>query len=89
MPVAIKAYACEFRCGRKVTTNKKAVLRHEEICFSNPAVKACWICKHFGKDYDDNGIDGVTYGFRYCELEKLIDGQFAKKDCEFHELRCG
>jgi hypothetical protein len=87
MPVAVKAFACEFRCGHKVMVSAKAISRHEKNCFSNPGVKACRTCKHFAKDYADNG-NGADDIYRYCDLEKLSKGQFAKRDCEFHELRC-
>lgn len=53
MPRQVKAYACEFKCGRNVTTHKADMERHEEQCWSNPANRTCKTCRH-----DIGRVDG-------------------------------
>lgn len=47
MPVRVKAFACEFGCGRNVLTSKFKMYQHEHICFHNPARRACQTCGNF------------------------------------------
>lgn len=43
MPVKIRSYACDYRCGY-VRTKRSMVVEHEKRCFSNPLVRACRTC---------------------------------------------
>src|SRR5580704_5782924 len=47
MPRQVKAWACSFGCGRRVTVVKKTIEKHEEFCFQNPARRACATCVHW------------------------------------------
>jgi len=63
MPRKIVAYACENKCGRKVTTKKEDMLRHErEYCYNNPDLKACPTCQ-----YDDSDMEEQYIGHRFGE----------------------
>jgi hypothetical protein len=67
MPLKVAAYRCEFGCGRRVTTDRADVLKHEQTCFRNPARRACktcrfeeredgdWYCTAKGGPGDDGG----------------------------------
>ncbi len=46
MPREVKAYACLFRCGRRVTVKKESMEEHEKHCFMNPEKRACKTCSH-------------------------------------------
>ena len=61
MPREVKAYACEFKCGRRTVMSKKSMVDHESRCFHNPEKRACASCKHFEKEHDDNGVEGSFY----------------------------
>ena len=61
MPREVKAYGCEFKCGKKVVLSKKSMIDHESRCFHNPEKKACVTCIYFEKQADDNGAEGVYY----------------------------
>jgi len=61
MAIERKAYSCEFRCGGRTVLSKKAMERHESICFKNPKVRACNSCAHFEKEVDNNGMEGTPY----------------------------
>ncbi len=47
MPRAVRAFACEFGCGRSVITSKRRMADHEQRCNWNPANCACITCEHF------------------------------------------
>tara|TARA_R110000787_G_scaffold140618_2_gene254145 strand:- start:513 stop:788 length:276 start_codon:yes stop_codon:yes gene_type:complete len=85
----VKAYGCDFKCGRKVVMSKKSMTDHESRCFHNPEKKACVTCAHFELEQDDNGMQGSCYhswNIPTCNatgehLDKL------KNNCELHELK--
>lgn len=54
MPRAVTAFACEFRCGRRTTMNRKSAIEHEARCFHNPATRSCQTCRHDVEE--DHGI---------------------------------
>jgi len=102
MPRLIKAWACEFRCGRRVTTKRKGVEDHERTCFMNPARRSCKTCKHEGFDsdyfpYEDwipASAQGVERRWRECghddeELlpEKPENGMAIRFDCPGWEVK--
>ena len=47
MPIEIKAYSCQFKCGHRVLSKKRSMYDHEARCFHNPAMNACQTCRHF------------------------------------------
>lgn len=67
MPRKVAAYGCSFLCGARVQTNKQAMVKHEETCFSNEENKACKTCHH-------NWFDTDTHQY-ICELELQEDGK--------------
>ena len=77
MPIPIKAYACQFRCGIRSHEVKEAVEKHEKICYSNPERRACKSCKSREKD-----LDGL-----FCLKGILDNGDYAICDCEYYEVK--
>lgn len=82
MPRKITAYACDYKCGRKVCMSKKSMIEHEKICFCNPIRKACQTCKFFKKESETiyNPYHGGNPGstdyesyFNYCDADEDID----------------
>jgi len=57
MPRTITAYACDYKCGGKVQTSRKRMVQHEELCFHNPARRACISCRYFESYDDSNGME--------------------------------
>ena len=77
----VKAYACRFRCGERVTTCAETILRHEQRCYKNPQNRACPACRHNKKEYGD-------YGGRYfvCKIdEKSDENNTFIKHCEMFQ----
>lgn len=79
MPRIVRAFACEFRCGFRVTTDRNQVERHEETCMMNPASRACKACKHnrWVKFEADTGAG--NHG--ECKIDKLPNGKTCTRDC--------
>ncbi len=77
MPVEIKAYACEYRCGR-IRVKPESLTKHEKTCFLNPARRACVTCKHEGHDFAEG------HKSRECsasgELPDKLEERFDKYD---------
>lgn len=71
MPREVKAYACAFRCGGRVSTRLKSVEAHERTCASNPARRACRTCLH-----QRGGLDPWE-----CELDLVPAGAMMAWDC--------
>ncbi len=87
MPRQVKAYGCEYKCGKKVVLSKKSMADHESRCFHNPEKKACVTCEHFEQERDDNGADGPYFNswvnlFCHAKDETLIKLQ---NNCELYE----
>lgn len=86
MPIDIKAYACKYRC-RKIGVQWGRIKAHEEICFHNPARRACKTCEM------DDGLHG-GYDGEACERHKdltitekaLLKKQGALADCSQWKL---
>lgn len=73
MPRKITAYACRFKCGRRVTTHKNDMEYHEEVfCYKNPKLRACFTCAHDTPDEDGGGYS--------CELEIMEPGHY-RRNC--------
>ena len=51
----VRAYACDWKCGRQVATSKKRVEEHEKHCFYNPVRRACVTCGNFIKSVREHG----------------------------------
>lgn len=80
MPIKIKAFACEFRCGR-IATKPQTLYFHEKTCFKNPERKACKTCKHNCCDpYESDTGDG---GYFYCAIDKLPTGKKMAVECKY------
>lgn len=75
MPREVKAYLCVHKCGRKASTNRKSVEKHEETCKCNIERQACKTCKH---DYYDD------YGG--CQVEHRPDGAKMLYNCKKWEI---
>ena len=77
MPIEVKAYACQFKCGRRASTKKSGVEAHEQACYKNPENKTCMTCKHdareLGDDYRGHHMGEAYYGppvtVLFCELD--------------------
>ena len=82
MPREVKAYGCEYKCGKKVVLSKKSMTDHESRCFHNPEKKACVTCFYFEKEADgDHTQDWVNL------ICKAKDEQLNKlqNNCELYE----
>ena len=91
MPKKVVAYACKYKCGRRVTTKKDDMLRHErEYCFNNPAVKACPTCQYDDSDTEEHYLGhkfgeaaySQPYLVRFCSIEKRPKGKKMIYECE-------
>lgn len=81
MPIEVTAFACKFRCGRRVTTHRDDIWKHEKTCFLNPEVKACKSCRHNELvPYEHDTGDG---GYFQCNLDKIPDGKKCVTNCEW------
>jgi hypothetical protein len=76
MPREVKAYACEFRCGKKTTMRRASMVEHEAKCWRNPAAKACLTCRYERMDDEcDEIMTGpdswweTWYKLRFCGHE--------------------
>ena len=78
MPIQVTAYSCQYRCGRKVATKRKAMEEHEARCYHNPLRRACQSCANFTHEMltvynpDHGGDPGSTdYDVKvnYCAAE--------------------
>lgn len=78
MPIEIKAYSCQFKCGHRVLSKKRAMFDHESRCFHNPAMKACQTCRHFepatGGTFEEPGEDWWCAAF-----EETFDAMGGRK----------
>ena len=86
MPRLVRAFACEWKCGRNVTTKKADMVRHESRCRNNPAARACPTCLHNdlepGEPADnDTGYPGCVGGW-YCTKDLIPSGKIMVVECE-------
>ena len=92
MPREVKAYGCEFKCGRKVVLSKASMTDHESRCFHNPEKKACATCVYFEKFNDGNGMEGTPYNetwkTMFCNSPENFD-ELGKmhNNCQFHKAK--
>lgn len=82
MPIPIKSYACQYRCGKKSDTKQSRIVLHEASCIKNPATHSCPTCQ-----YDKQSISMELSGFWGGEAEYdkrvvhrwcVVDGREAK-----------
>lgn len=75
MPIKTTAWACQWKCRRRVLTDKRKIEKHERLCFRNPARRACITCEHFSSEDDE------FYSSRDCEwLYELVEEKL-QHDC--------
>jgi hypothetical protein len=89
MPREVKAYGCEFKCGKKVVLSKKSMIDHESRCFHNPEKKACVTCIYFEREHDDNGVEGAYYNAWINLMCNAKDECMTKlqNNCELHKSK--
>lgn len=68
MPIKREAYSCQFRCGSRLVVSEKAMLEHEQRCFSNPATKSCKTCAHYSVNLA-SVIEGGVCTVYFCEAQ--------------------
>jgi hypothetical protein len=84
MSIPVIAYACSFKCGRRVTTKRKSMDEHEARCFHNPIHRACQSCalnvyeRGQRATYDDPHSEPAHY---YCADDHLERDENFRKDC--------
>lgn len=81
MPRKVTAYACIYKCKRKVTTHRQDMADHEERCKLNPARRACPTCEKEAYEEEDR--------YWYCEGDHIPEGKMMVYDCPHHVLRKG
>lgn len=89
MPIKRTAWACQYKCGRNVTTSRKRMEEHEARCWFNPVRRACVTCKNFTKEND--GDDFRTWTVLSCAADDSIFSDEDKKlrhDCPLWESKC-
>ena len=87
MAIPIKAYRCQYGCGRNVLTSKQRMEDHEARCFYNPESRACKTCKHLDAEWHTvynphHGGDPGSTDWEYKELFCRVidsDGEFKMK----------
>lgn len=85
----VKAYGCDFKCGRKVVMSKESMIDHESRCFHNPSKKACVTCIHFEREDDDNGAEGAynqSWVNLLCNAKEVCLDKL-QNNCELHEAK--
>jgi len=81
MPRRVTAYACIYKCKRKVTTHRQDMVQHEERCKLNPVRRACPTCEH---EEPNEICDG---GGWFCVEDHLPEEAQIMYDCPHHILR--
>lgn len=72
MPRKVIAYACIYKCGRKITSKKRQMATHETWCWCNPEKHTCKTCRHDSVDPDES---------IYCDIDANDTGQLIRRDC--------
>jgi len=82
MPIEIKAYSCQYKCGWGVKVNRKTIENHEKTCFSNPERRACRTCKNWVRTRHQDEDD-------YCTKYEDERGSYGRPqhDCEGWEAK--
>lgn len=91
MPRKVTAYACKFRCGRKVTTHRSNMAAHEDRCFWNPATNSCPTCMHEQYQPKENCDYSTGYpgspSFYWCSEDHLKDREKIRSGCLYWSPR--
>lgn len=77
MPRQVKAWACAYKCGHRVSTRRESIEWHERTCLSNPERRACETCTHGDWIRPREGEDFEAY--RDCAL--IPDGKRCAVNC--------
>lgn len=85
MPKKVQAFACEYGCGRRVTTKRSAIVNHEKTCACNPDRRACKICKHKRVVDLPGDLPNSVASEPLCAIGKLPYGVLMQFDCESWE----
>lgn len=91
MPRELKHFGCAFKCG-KTGSQRKRIVEHEKVCFSNPATKSCKTCVLFFRG-EPMEWDTGHFVMAHCEHEDgpgNFEGDDAAKlrtNCELHERK--
>lgn len=88
----IKAYQCSHCTFYRKT--KRSVMEHEDICFKNPANKACASCDHNVIDYEtiynrdhggDPGSTDYESPYNWCNKKHIVlEKGTLTKNCPLH-----
>lgn len=82
--IKVTRFKCDF-CS-KTNTQKKAIAKHEEICFANPKNKACKTCKFLVKGKDANfTCMKNAFDEKEANPENFFGG--LRSNCEKHEAK--
>ena len=96
MPVLVKAYTCQWKCGHVAVKSKSRMQNHEYRCFKNPERRACITCRFFnagcpGMNYIIPGNAGYEHDpgeSRHCTAETEHDIQHKLlADCQDWEAK--
>ena len=84
----VKAFICQFRCGKSPAMQSGTVVQHEITCFKNPARKACQTCSN-DKTYTEPHCQETGEGGRIFEC--AADGNITERqfDCPKWEKKDG
>lgn len=82
MPRPVRAFACDFKCGKAVVTSRPGMARHEARCFRNPATRSCQTCDNYCPAYRGSNHTDDPSEDHYCGAE--VDPQLEpfKTRCE-------
>ena len=83
MPKPVRAFACEWGCGRNVLMSRKRMAYHESRCFYNPARRACKSCGWWGDEEIDYQVASDTWQSSFvkaCQSPEIESNELAA-DC--------
>lgn len=75
----VRAFACEFKCGQRVTSKRASMAKHEAQCIHNPATRSCPTCAH--NEVEESDVECGIYGGYFCAANRLESGQSFRKEC--------
>ena len=86
----IKAYGCDYKCGKQAILSEKAMIKHELTCFHNPERKACITCAHLESYVDSNGMEDEpncleTWRHAECLIDCADISEKLTHNCEYHQ----
>lgn len=86
----VTAFVCDYCPKKHRYAARGTVLRHEQICYWNPARRACVTCEHFSNEPHYFEYDtGYSEGGPWCELGLLpIKGDNPEKFPKWYTADC-